>query len=130
VELLHRHRSLFVLLNGLIILSFAIPALVIPERHWGMLGLTATDPYLARVTAWYLLAFGIAALLAARAPERHPIVVALIGIEKLGPTTAFFVRLVTVGFNAPLAIVCASDAVLSVVLIRYALWLRAREHRA
>jgi hypothetical protein len=44
---------------------------------------------IVRLIGWYLLVFGVGGLMAERHPERHPIAVALIGVEKLGPAAAF-----------------------------------------
>ena len=68
---------------------FGLWAAAAPERFWGLAGVNVEAPGVVRLMGWYLLVFGIGGLLAARHPERHPIAVALIGIEKFGPAVVF-----------------------------------------
>ena len=73
---------------------------------------------------WYLFVFGVGGLLAARNPEQHPIAVALIGVEKLGPAVVFPLLYARGEANLLLALVGGFDAVMAVVFVRYAVWLQ------
>jgi hypothetical protein len=110
----------FVLANSLLIVAFAAGGLVAPEPFWRFFGVEPVNPLLARLMAWYLGTFGLGGLYASRAPERHAAVIALLGVEKLGAATAFAACLWSYGLNLPLAAVGAFDAVMAVLLLRYA----------
>jgi hypothetical protein len=114
----------FVLANSVLIVGFALGGLLAPEPFWRLLGVDPVNPLLARLMAWYLGTFGLGGLIAARAPEKHPLVVGLLGFEKIGAAATFFACLGVYGFNPLLAGVGAFDAVMAVLLLRYArsLW--------
>jgi hypothetical protein len=111
------------LLNGIGILAFAAGGLWGPMSFWALFGVDAVSPQLARLMSWYLGTFGLGAVLVARAPERQPLVVALVGIEKIGAATAFAALQLSLAFSLPLTLIGAFDALMAVVLIRYAVWL-------
>lgn len=124
VTLVHRHRRPFVLINALLIVGFAGGLLVAPGFLWGLVGVAQEGTPLGRVMAWYLLTFGVGGVLASRRPERHPIVIALVGLEKVGPALVFPLLYATDRANALLAVVGGFDALMAVVFLRYAWWLR------
>lgn len=130
MQLIHRHRKAFLLLNGLLIVAFSGGALLSPGSFWPVFGVAAGNLYLDRVLAWYLLTLGIGGLFVARAPEQQPLVVGLLGLEKAGAVFVFVLHLLKVRFNLPLCLVAGLDAALMLLLLSYSRWLvRAHARR-
>lgn len=109
----------FVLVNSLLIIGFALGGLLFPEPFWRFFGVEPVSPLLARLMAWYLGTFGVGGVLASRDPERHRVMVAMLGVEKLGAAGAFAACQWVYGFNVPLAGVGLLDATVAVVLLRW-----------
>ena len=130
MEFLHRYRRPFVGINAALIIIFGLAALIAPSALWGVVGIDVETFPLARVLAWYLLTFGIGALLATPHPEDHPIVVALVGLEKVGPAVAFSLLFASGEGNLLLALAGVFDGVMAVIFLRYAWWLRRRQDQA
>ncbi len=120
---LHRIRTPFVLVNALFMALFGLGALAAPEPLWGIAGVEVEASGVVRLMGWYLVVFGVGGLLAARHPERHPIAVALIGIEKIGPAVVFPLLYFQGDASVLLALFGAGDALLAVVFVAYAWWL-------
>jgi len=131
MQWLHRWGPAFVLFNGVTIASFAAGALVIPENFWAFFGVPDFHIPLARVMAWYLLIFGFGGMAIWREPMRHPWVVLLMGLEKLGPAVIFpWITLKQNGHWLLLGVGVA-DGLLSILLITYGWWLlRQKDVRA
>ncbi len=123
---LHRIRTPFVLVNALLMVLFGLAALAAPKPLWGLAGVKVEASGVVRLMGWYLFVFGVGGLLAARHPERHPIAVALIGIEKIGPAVVFPLLYVQGDASVLLALFGAGDALLAVVFVAYAWWLHTR----
>ena len=104
---------------------FGLGAATAPELLWGLAGVTVEASGVVRLTGWYLLVFGVGGLLVARHPERHPIIIALIGIEKIGPAVVFPLLYVQGEASALLAFAGVGDGLLALIFIAYALWLNA-----
>ena len=81
MKTLHRIRTPFVLVNALLMVLFGLGATVAPEPFWGLAGVRVEASGVVRLIGWYLLVFGVGGVMVARHPERHPVVVALIGVE-------------------------------------------------
>ncbi len=126
MELLHRYRRPFVGINAALMAIFGLAALIAPTALWGVMGVDVETSPLVRVMAWYLLTFGVGALLATPRPEDHPIVVALVGLEKVGPAVVFNALYAMGQANPLLATAGLFDGVMAVVFLRYAWWLRSR----
>ena len=122
---LHRIRTPFVLVNALLMVLFGLGAAAAPEPFWGLAGVKVEASGVVRLMGWYLLVFGVGGLLAARHPERHPIAVALIGIEKIGPAVVFPLLYVQGDASVLLALAGAGDALLALIFVAYAWWLNA-----
>jgi hypothetical protein len=118
-RLLNRHRTAFFALNGLLIVGFAAPGVIVPELWWGWLGAPVTQPMFVRLAAWYLLSLGIGAFLIARDPDRNAAMIWILGIEKAGAVVTLVCYL---GFRLrpQLAIVGVTDTILTVLLLYYA----------
>jgi hypothetical protein len=123
MAVLHRYRSAFMAANGLIIVVYAALVILFTDAFLGWLGFTPGNTYLEKVMGWYLVTFGIGALLAARAPEHHPVVVAMVGLEKIGPAVGFTAYALSSRWTAPLVVIVAADVVLAVLLLGYSAWL-------
>ena len=123
---LHRIRTPFVLVNALLMVLFGLGVLAAPEPVWGLAGVRVEALAVVRLMGWYLLVFGVGGLLAARHPERHPIAVALIGIEKIGPAVVFPLLYLKGDASLLLALFGGGDALLAVIFVAYAWWLHAR----
>jgi len=117
--LLHRHRTAFLVVNGVFIVGFALPGVIAPVAFWGWLGVPVTQPMFVRLAVWYLLSLGIGALLVARDPDRNLPMIWILGIEKAGAVT---ILLTTLGLHLrpQLLIVGIADTILSPVLLYYA----------
>ncbi len=126
---LHRIRTPFVLVNALLMVLFGLGAAAAPEPFWGLAGVKVEASGVVRLMGWYLLVFGVGGLLAARHPERHPIAVALIGIEKIGPAVVFPLLYVQGDASVLLALAGAGDALLALIFVAYAWWLNAEPER-
>ncbi len=105
---------------------FGLGALAAPEPLWGLAGVEVEASGVVRLMGWYLFVFGVGGLLSARHPERHPIAVALIGIEKIGPAVVFPLLYAQGDASVLLALAGAGDGLLAVVFITYAWWLTNR----
>jgi len=129
MEKLHRWGPAFVLLNSLGIVAFALGGLLQPEQFWTMLHITPIHKVFTQVMAWYLLIFGVGGLLVWRQPERHPIVVALIGLEKVAPAILF--PLLTLQQDAHWLVAATGifDGTMAILLIGYGFWLYKRFNR-
>ena len=125
MSVLHRIRTPFVFVNALLMVLFGLGAATAPELLWGLAGVTVEASGVVRLTGWYLLVFGVGGLLVARHPERHPIIIALIGIEKIGPAVVFPLLYVQGEASALLAFAGVGDGLLALIFIAYALWLNA-----
>jgi hypothetical protein len=123
VKFLHLHRKGFIIFNGLFILAISASQLVDPERFWRFFGVISHEPNLVRVSGWYLFTFGLAALLIRKKPEDHPVVVGILGLEKLGAVTLLAPELLKIRSNVALILLGVVDATLSVLLLGYAWWL-------
>ncbi len=123
---LHRIRTPFVLVNALLMVLFGLGALAAPEPLWGIAGVEVEAAGVVRLMGWYLFVFGVGGLLAAGHPERHPIAVALIGIEKIGPAVVFPLLYVQGDASILLALFGAGDGLLAVVFAAYGWWLHSR----
>ncbi len=77
--------------------------------------------------SWYLLVFGIGGLLIWRHPYRHPIVVLLIGLEKLAPAVLFPLLTLQHGAHWLLLSVGVFDGVMALLFICYSLWLKRHQ---
>ena len=126
VNALHRIRTPLILVNALLTILFGLAALAAPEPFWGLVGVEVEAIGVLRLAGWYLFVFGVGGLLIARHPERHPVVVALIGIEKVGPAVLFPLLYAQGDANVLLALAGAGDALLAVVFVGYAWWLGNR----
>ena len=122
---LHRFGTPFVFLNALLMVLFGLGASLAPEALWELAGVKAETSDLTRLMGWYLLVFGVGGLMAARHPERHPVVVALIGVEKIGPAVLFPLLYAHGEANVFLALAGIGDGVLALVFIIYAWWLNS-----
>ncbi len=122
---LHRVRTPFVLVNALLMVLFGLGATVAPEPFWGLAGVRIEASWVVRLIGWYLLVFGVGGVMVARHPERHPVVVALIGVEKIGPAVLFPLFYAQGEASVVLAVAGAGDGVLALVCIAYAWWLNA-----
>ena len=129
LRLLHQYRTAFFVANGLLIVGFASPGVIIPEAFWGWLGVPVTQPMFVRLAAWYLLSLGIGALLIAHEPDCYPPVIWMLGLEKAGAVT---ILLCYLGFHLrpQLAIVGVTDTILSAVLLYYAFAVSSRSRIA
>ena len=123
---LHRIRTPFVLVNALLMVLFGLGAAAAPVPLWGLAGVEVEPSGPVRLMGWYLLVFGVGGLLVARHPGRHPIVVALIGIEKIGPAVVFPLLYARGDAGVLLALAGAGDGFLAAVFITYAWWLANR----
>lgn len=130
MEMLHRYRRSFVGINAALMATFGFAAMIAPTVLWGVVGVDVETSPLTRVMAWYLLTFGVGGLLATPRPENHPIVVALVGLEKVGPAVAFNGLYAAGEANPLLAIAGLFDGVMAVVFLRYAWWLRWRRDQS
>jgi hypothetical protein len=115
-----------VLVNGLLILGFALGGVVLGERFWQLLGVASGSSPLVRLLAWYLGVHGLAAVLASRAPEKQPAVLVAVGAEKIG-AVACFVALALEKFSLPLVLLAGFDAVMAVSFLLYARHVRRAE---
>jgi len=129
MEKLHRWGPTFVLLNSLGIVAFALGGLLQPEQFWEMLHITPIHGVFTQVMAWYLLIFGVGGLLVWRQPARHPIVVALIGLEKVAPAILFPLLTLQQDAHWFVAATGVFDGIMAILLIGYGIWLYKRFNR-
>ena len=104
---------------------FGLGATLVPEVLWELAGVNAEPSGLTRLMGWYLLVFGVGGLMAARHPEKHPVVVALIGIEKIGPAVLFPLLYTQGEAGVLLALAGIGDGLLALAFIFYAWWLNS-----
>lgn len=123
MRFIHLHRKGFMLFNGLFILAVSVGQIISPDHFWRFLGVMAGNPHLGRVTGWYLLTFGVCAMLIRRAPEQYPVVVGALGFEKAGAMVLLAPELWRVNSNLALALLGTVDGTLALLLFGYLWWL-------
>src|SRR5204863_8974679 len=116
------HRTPFVFLNGLAIVLFGGGAAALGEQFWALHGVAAPSTPLLRLLGWYLAVHGVGAMLIAKAPEKNPVVLAMVGLEKVGAGACFVALLVVGPFSVPIAGLAVFDAVMAGVFLSYAAW--------
>ncbi len=121
--LVHRYRRPFVLLNGLAIVAFGLGAAVVGGPFWAFFGVSPGESPLLRLLGWYLAVHGVGAVLVARAPERQPVVVAMVGLEKIGAVVCFAVLAHAGPAWIRLALLAGFDAAMAAVFLGYFAWL-------
>ena len=122
--LVHRYRKPFVLLNGLAIVLVGGGAALLGERFWALHGVTvgAGGSPLLRLLGWYLLVHGVGAILISRAPEKNPVVLAMVGLEKIGAVACFGALLVAGPFSVSIVFLAGFDAAMAGVFLGYTVW--------
>ncbi|GHB49938.1 hypothetical protein GCM10007094_43950 [Pseudovibrio japonicus] len=118
---------LFVLLNSIGIVLFALGGVALPLQFWTFLNIDPVNLELARIMSWYLLVLGIGGLLIWRDPSRHPVVLLLIGLEKLAPAILFPILTLQYGAHWLVLGTGVFDGVMAVLFICYSLWIKNQQ---